>query len=656
MNPKRLRTQWQRLPERELRRLQALKLRHYLRATVLPFSAHYRELFREQRLNPDSIRTLDDLPRIPFTTKSELLDAEAAKDFVLRPDPARLARRPSTMVRALFEGGASVRRGFEEEFRPVMMTCTTGRSADPVPFLFTRHDLRNLSLAGSRGLQMYGLRPESRVLNIFPYAPHLAFWQCHYAATAFGVFSVGTGGGKVAGTEGNVRLLRKIKPNAVAGMPTFLYHVLTQAVEEGARCEDLSLIILGGEKAPAGMRRKLRSLAAQLGAKRVSVVATYGLTEAKMAWTECPGPDEDSARSGYHVFPDLALIEVVDPATGALLPAGSPGELVFTPLDARGTVVLRYRTGDVTNGGLEYGPCPHCGRVLPRLVGEISRKSDVKEMHLDKLKGTLVDFNQLAHVLDNAEHVGAWQLEIRKVHDDPLDLDELILHVSKLDGVPNDSLATLLNERFSARTEMRVNRVDFHTGEELRALQGVGVALKEQLIVDHRPRNSIPMNKRAVIVAGVRTPFCKAGTDLAALAADELGRVAVNALLARTGLDPRIDRRSHFRVRRAAADAANIARVIALRSGIPKEVPAFTVHRNCASGCEAVTQACDKIAAGRGDTIWSGGVESMSQIPMLFRHSAARKFTALGRAKTFGEKLAAAGRVSPVRFQPARRP
>ena len=76
-----------------------------------------------------------------------------------------------------------------------MMTGTTGRSADPVPFLFTRHDLGNLSLAGARGLGIYRFPRDFRIINLFPYAPHLAFWQCHYAAAAYGVFAISSGGG-----------------------------------------------------------------------------------------------------------------------------------------------------------------------------------------------------------------------------------------------------------------------------------------------------------------------------------------------------------------------------------------------------------------------------------------------------------------------------
>src|SRR5947207_14303863 len=123
--------------------------------------------------------------------------------------------------------------------------------------------------------------------------------------------------------------------------------------------------------------------------------------------------------------------------------------------------------------------------------------------------------------------------------------------------------------------------------------------------------------ERLVIVDGVRTPFCKMGTELAHLGADELGRIAVNALLTRTGLDPeRIDE-VIFGCVGQPVDAANVARVIALRAGIPERVPAITVHRTCASGCEALTQAYEKMAAGRGSVCVGGGAERVLQIQVL---------------------------------------
>jgi phenylacetate-CoA ligase len=506
MKFRQLTNEWQRLSKSELYRLQAEKLRRYLLESVVPFSAHYRGLFQKHRIEVEKFRSIEDLQQIPFSSKVDLVSTsdnpQKAKDFLLIPDQQVLTSRASTIFRSLIHGRSYVRRALEIEFRPIFMTSTTGRSADPIPFLYTSHDIRRLAQAGQRVMEICNAKRDYRVLNMFPYAPHLAFWITHYAATEFGVFTVGTGGGKTIGTEGNLRLIQRIKPDVLVGMPTFVYHVLQQAVEEGWRCENLKRIVLGGEKAAEGMRRKLQNLAAKLGSPRVDVMATYGFTEAKMAWAECPSV-VDGASTGYHLYPDMGIIEIIDPKTGIVVPDGAPGEVVFTPLDSRGTVVLRYRTGDIAKGGLVYGRCPHCNRSMPRLIGEVSRNSEVKSMRLDKVKGTLVDFNQLEHVLDDAMNVGAWQLELRKFNDDPLELDELVLHVEALNEVNPERLSRELNNRFLERTEIRPNRIVFHKAEEMRQLLGVGTLLKEQKVIDNRRKTSqeilnsslaIPMN------------------------------------------------------------------------------------------------------------------------------------------------------------------
>jgi phenylacetate-CoA ligase len=466
---------------RQILRRQGEKLRHYLDQTVVPFSKHYGALGDDLR----RVRSVEDLRHIPFTCKRDVQNSP--RDFILIPDPKILAKRPSTILRALWQGREAVKDSFEHEFRPSFMTFTTGRSAQPLPFLYTARDLEHLQDAGGRIMRICDAKREMKMQNMFPYAPHLAFWLSHYAGTEFGVMMVSTGGGKVAGTDGNLRIMMKLMPDVLIGMPTFIYHVLQAAISRNFHCPQISKLILGGEKAPSGMRRKLKALAAQLGAKNVDVLMTYGFTEAKMAWPECPYPEGETS-GGFHLYPDLGIVEVVDPKTGEPVGEGCPGEIVFTPLDARGTVVLRYRTGDIIEGGLVYEPCPHCGRTLPRLVGRISRTSEVKEMHLDKLKGTLVDFNELEHVLDNFDSIGAWQMELRKANDDPLELDELILHVEKLDGCDEARLCNELNDRIASVIEMHPNRIVFQTAEEMRGLQGVGVQMKEQRLVDHRPK------------------------------------------------------------------------------------------------------------------------------------------------------------------------
>jgi hypothetical protein len=108
-------------------------------------------------------------------------------------------------------------------------------------------------------------------------------------------------------------------------------------------------------------------------------------------------------------------------------------------------------------------------------------------MRVDKIKGTLVDFNELEHLLDDCAHVGAWQIELRKRNDDPLELDELVLHVAKHNGISETQLARELSERFATRAEVHPNRIIFHSPEGMRVLQGIGSELKERKLVDHRP-------------------------------------------------------------------------------------------------------------------------------------------------------------------------
>ncbi len=160
------------------------------------------------------------------------------------------------------------------------------------------------------------------------------------------------------------------------------------------------------------------------------------------------------------------------------------------------------------------------------------------------------------------------------------------------------------------------------------------------------------MNQKIVVLAGVRTPFTKVGTDLAGLGAADLGRTVVQGILIRSGLDPALLDEVILGCVAQPPDALNLARVVALRSGIPKHVPAVTVQRNCASGLEAITQAFLRIRAGEGELYLVGGVESMSNTPMLFRKSAARKFAAVVAGKTSWKKSRALTALRPRDFVP----
>src|SRR6266478_6120385 len=152
------------------------------------------------------------------------------------------------------------------------------------------------------------------------------------------------------------------------------------------------------------------------------------------------------------------------------------------------------------------------------------------------------------------------------------------------------------------------------------------------------------MNEPIYIVDGARTPFAKSGTTLADYDAVELGKAAVSLLLARTGIETGKIEEVIMGCAGKRPHAPNVARVMGLRAGIPESVPAITVHRNCASGFEAVTQAAEKMIAGRGDVFVVGGVESMSQMPLLYSYETAKKFGAYARAKDISHKVQAASR------------
>lgn len=160
------------------------------------------------------------------------------------------------------------------------------------------------------------------------------------------------------------------------------------------------------------------------------------------------------------------------------------------------------------------------------------------------------------------------------------------------------------------------------------------------------------MKPTLVIVDGVRTPFCRAGTSLADLDAVELGRAAVSALLTKTGIDPHVVDETIFGCVGQPANAQNIARVIALRVGLPEDKPAMTVHRNCASGLESVTTAYDKMCAGHGEVFVVGGTESMSQMPLFFSRHAVEKFGVLAKARTMGQRVGAMAHFRPADFAP----
>jgi acetyl-CoA acyltransferase len=153
--------------------------------------------------------------------------------------------------------------------------------------------------------------------------------------------------------------------------------------------------------------------------------------------------------------------------------------------------------------------------------------------------------------------------------------------------------------------------------------------------------------RRVAIVAGLRTPFAKAGTDLKSLTAQELGRTVVAELLQRTAFDPKEIDTLVFGTVVPSVLAPNIAREVALLPMLPKGIPAFTVSRACASANQAITDAADQILLGNAEVAVAGGAESLSNVPILHTRNFSDALVSASKARTVGARVGAFARVRP---------
>lgn len=167
------------------------------------------------------------------------------------------------------------------------------------------------------------------------------------------------------------------------------------------------------------------------------------------------------------------------------------------------------------------------------------------------------------------------------------------------------------------------------------------------------PRGAhLPGTPNVVVVAGVRTPFVRAGTRFRDLSAVTLGQTVVSELIQRTALEPELVDEVILGNIAQPADATNVARVVALRAGVPVERPAYTVQRNCASGMQAITSGAEAILCGRAEIVIAGGTESMSNIPLLFPPAMSDWLAGFVRAKTLGARLRSATQFRAAYLKP----
>lgn len=394
---------------------------------------HYRKVFAEAEIDPTTITSLADLDRIPLTTKADLVaDPES---FRLVPDPE--SPQEYVLWDVAYTAGT-----------------TNGR---PTPMYQSSYDFRAVLFAQKRMAEIREITSADRIANLYPLAPypHGGWIRPTQAAAVVGAsVVVGMSGAYdqafpvTRRLDEIVTLIADADVTIIWGVPSYLLRVLDRVSEMGARLPSLRMIAISGEPCHQRMRAALieRSIAA--GASAPYVSDSLGATELQFSLVECP------AGEGFHnPAPELAHICVVDDE-GRTLPSGEPGRLVFTHLDKRGSVLLRFLVGD--RAITDDGPCPGCGWLGGRVVAHLGR-----EGRFVKIRGNIVSLDALFAVLDGAVGISDYRITLAKPADDPLSMDRLTIEIafapgqSCADGEVHTQIAAAVRAAISVTPEVK---------------------------------------------------------------------------------------------------------------------------------------------------------------------------------------------------------
>ena len=317
------------LPRAELDAIQLERLRILVeRVNRIPF---YRDYLRLHDITPRSIRSLDDVRRLPFTTKDDLR----------RHHPLGLLAVPRKDL-ARIHGSSG----------------TTGK---PTFVAYTAADLDTWANLCARFLVAGGLRPEHTVQIAFGYGLFTGGFGLHYGVERVGAAIIPAASGN---TRRQIDILHDLAPEVLVCTPSYALTIADAARELGMDPRSMPLRYghFGGEPWTEAMRRAIED---QLDIRAFN---NYGLSE-----VIGPGVSgECAARTGMHLQEDHFLVECIDPETLAPVPEGEPGELVITTLTREAMPLLRYRTRDIAR--LYHDPCP-CGRTTRRM-GRVAGRSD----------------------------------------------------------------------------------------------------------------------------------------------------------------------------------------------------------------------------------------------------------------------------------------
>ena len=439
----------QKMSSKNRKKMQSKRLQSFIKYvdTYIPF---YKQLFKERNIDVSKIKSTDDLEKIPFTTKSDMV-------------PTKENRRNPYEFASTYK---------EEDYRTFQTFYTGGNTAEAVPIVYSVYDNNSLRETGERLGDIFDLnREDDTIINAFPYKPHLAFWQTFHTTMGLGATALQSGGGKILGTDKIITALERLEATAFFSPPGYAFYALGGAVVFKRDIHFLETVILGMDVVASDYKERIKEVLFLAGAEAPRVMGEYILSEAKHAWGECADD------TGYHTYPDLDFVEVIN-SEGERLGEGEKGEIVYTALDGGGTSVLRFRTGDL--GKIVYEKCPECKRTVPRII-EVEKSSNYVTMVFSGSERT-VNLNALYTLLMCHRGVVQWQIEITKKDNN----DAANMCISVLKGMDEQQIITELQERIPKETGMELETITALRLRDLLPKLGFETEYMEKRIVDLR--------------------------------------------------------------------------------------------------------------------------------------------------------------------------
>ena len=379
---------------------------------------HYKQSFDAAGVHPDDLKSLADLARFPFTVKTDLRSNYPFGLFAL----------PRSQINRIH--------------------ASSGTTGQPTVVGYTKADLAMWDEVMERSLRASGLRAGDLLHNAYGYGLFTGGLGVHGGAEKMGLTVVPVSGGM---TERQVRLIEDFQATGITVTPSYMLSILDEYRRQGIdpRNSPLQVGIFGAEPWTNAMREEVEQ------SFDMHAVDIYGLSEVMGPGVSCECVE---SKDGLHIWEDHFYPEVIDPETGAVLPDGALGELVFTSLTKQAFPIIRYRTRDLTR--LLAGTA----RSMRRMEKVTGRSDDMMILRGVNVFPTQIE-EQLMKVPQLAAH---FQIELVKKGP----MDHMIVHVEG-DKAAGDTLATLIKANVGITAEVRAgadNSVARSQGKAVRVI------------------------------------------------------------------------------------------------------------------------------------------------------------------------------------------